>query len=85
MTKPAIEGAVDGPNLIGVDLGGTKIEVAVLDRAGRFLLRERMPTPRDDYAGTLGAIAALLRGLSSSFSTRRRRGSSRNVRRRDAG
>ena len=48
------------PHLIGIDLGGTKIEVAVLDAAGRFLLRERVPTPRNDYDGTLTAMAALV-------------------------
>ncbi|MET0507119.1 MAG: ROK family protein [Burkholderiaceae bacterium] len=49
-----------GDNLVGIDLGGTKIEVAVLDPAGSFLLRERVPTPRDDYDGSLTAIAALI-------------------------
>ncbi len=47
--------------LIGVDVGGTKIEVAVLDDEGRFLLRERLPTPRDSYEGTLATINALVR------------------------
>lgn len=60
---PGVAGAgatgVDGP-LIGVDLGGTKIEVAVLDSGGRFVLRERKATPRDDYDGTLDAIADLI-------------------------
>lgn len=45
---------------IGVDLGGTKIEVAVLDPAGHFLLRERLATPREDYDATLEAIATLV-------------------------
>jgi fructokinase len=45
---------------LGVDLGGTKIEVAGLDRAGQFLLRERLPTPQGDYDGTLRAIAQLV-------------------------
>lgn len=45
---------------IGIDLGGTKIEVAVLDAAGRFLLRERRPTPQGDYHGTLRTIADLV-------------------------
>jgi fructokinase len=49
-----------GDNLVGIDLGGTKIEVAVVDPAGRFLLRERVPTPRDDYDGALTAIATLV-------------------------
>ncbi|MGE0313029.1 MAG: ROK family protein [Lautropia sp.] len=48
------------PRLIGVDLGGTKTEVAVLDADGRFLLRERAPTPKGDYDATLASIAALV-------------------------
>lgn len=44
---------------IGIDLGGTKIEAIALDPAGRELVRERRPTPADDYAGTLEAIHAL--------------------------
>lgn len=52
--------------LLGVDLGGTKIEVAVLSRDdGRFLLRERVPTPRDGYAAVLKAIEALVRSAES--------------------
>lgn len=46
--------------LIGVDLGGTKIEVAVLAPDGRFVLRTRAPTPQGDYVGTLNAIADLV-------------------------
>ena len=46
---------------IGVDLGGTKIEVLALDDAGREVFRKRAPTPRGDYQGTLKAIAALAR------------------------
>jgi fructokinase len=45
---------------IGIDLGGTKIEVVVLSPDDDELLRERVPTPRGDYAGTLAAIAALV-------------------------
>lgn len=50
----------EGPWLLGVDLGGTKIEVALLDAAGQFQLRERLPTPAGDYAATLATIAALV-------------------------
>ncbi len=46
---------------IGVDLGGTKIEIAVLDDSGEIIVRERVDTPRDDYRGTVGAIANLVR------------------------
>jgi fructokinase len=45
---------------IGVDLGGTKIEVIVLDEIGATLLRHRVPTPTGDYVGTLNAIADLV-------------------------
>ena len=45
---------------IGVDLGGTKIEVAAFDPAGRTLLRHRLPTPQGDYHATLNAVVALV-------------------------
>lgn len=45
---------------IGIDLGGTKIEIIALDDAGTPLLRERVATPRGDYAATVATIAALV-------------------------
>jgi len=45
---------------IGIDLGGTKIEVVALAGDGQVLFRQRMATPRDDYGQTLRAIAALI-------------------------
>lgn len=45
---------------IGVDLGGSKIEVIALDESGATLLRHRVPTPTGDYAGTLNAIADIV-------------------------
>src|ERR1700744_6257572 len=48
---------------IGVDLGGTKIEALALDDAGRELRRVRVPTPQQDYAGTVGSIATLVQDL----------------------
>jgi predicted NBD/HSP70 family sugar kinase len=45
---------------LGIDLGGTKIEIVALDADGRQLLRRRRPTPRDDYRGTLVAIRELV-------------------------
>ena len=45
---------------IGIDLGGTKIEIAALDGTAEIRLRRRVPTPAGDYAGTPGAIAALV-------------------------
>jgi fructokinase len=42
---------------IGIDLGGTKIEGLAMNATGRELARLRVPTPRDDYAATIAAIA----------------------------
>jgi fructokinase len=53
------------PPLIGIDLGGTKIEIAALDSQGQFLLRERVPTPQGDYSATLQAIATLVHSAES--------------------
>jgi len=43
---------------LGIDLGGTKTEIAVLE-GGREVLRRRVPTPRD-YDGTIAAIRTLV-------------------------
>lgn len=55
---------------IGVDLGGTKIEVAALDGDGRVLARRRRPTPRHDYDATLGVIVDLVQELETEFGRR---------------
>ncbi|MDE2466487.1 MAG: ROK family protein [Alphaproteobacteria bacterium] len=44
----------------GIDLGGTKIEIAALDSRGSVVLRERIPTPKHDYAATLSSIVGLV-------------------------
>ena len=49
---------------IGIDLGGTKIEAAVLTPAGELAHRQRVPTPRHDYDGTLSCIAELVEKLA---------------------
>lgn len=46
---------------LGVDLGGTKIEIIAIDGGGQEQLRRRVATPADDYDATLAAIAKLLR------------------------
>ena len=43
---------------LGIDLGGTKIEAAILDDSGSFICRERVPTPKD-YNEVLQAITGL--------------------------
>jgi fructokinase len=55
---------------IGVDLGGTKIEAVALDRDGRTLLRDRLATPRHDYAATLDAIAAIVSRFEATLGAR---------------
>ncbi|MET0556321.1 MAG: ROK family protein [Vicinamibacteria bacterium] len=45
---------------VGVDLGGTKIEATAVDAEGREHGRRRVATPRDDYEGTLAAVAGLV-------------------------
>ena len=45
---------------IGIDLGGTKIEIAVLNPDGGETLRHRIPTPHG-YQDTLNALATLVR------------------------
>lgn len=52
---------------IGIDLGGTKIEIVALDDSGRELIRRRVDTPRDDYAGTIRAIVALVEGVEQGL------------------
>lgn len=52
---------------LGIDLGGTKTEIVALDDEGRELLRERVPTPRGDYAATVATVAALARGAEAKL------------------
>lgn len=48
---------------IGIDLGGTKIEGIALDDSGNILYRERIDTPRDNYAATVAAITQLITAI----------------------
>ncbi len=48
------------PVKVGIDLGGTKIEIIAMDEQGRGLFRQRVPTPIDDYQAILDAIVALV-------------------------
>jgi fructokinase len=45
---------------IGIDLGGTKIEVLAIDRDGKELARHRVATPRHDYEGSIKLMADLV-------------------------
>ena len=48
---------------LGVDLGGTKIEIVALDAGGVELVRRRIATPRDNYRATLDALTRLVRDV----------------------
>ncbi len=52
---------------IGIDLGGTKIEAIALDAVGNILIRKRIATPQGDYAGTVGAVAGLVRSMENEL------------------
>jgi fructokinase len=45
---------------LGVDLGGTKIEIAVFESDGREMLRRRAPTPRAGYDAALEEFSSLI-------------------------
>jgi fructokinase len=45
---------------IGVDLGGTKIEVLLLDGQGNACFRKRLPTPQGQYTAILQTITQLV-------------------------
>lgn len=45
---------------LGIDWGGTKMEIIALSESGEELYRKRVPTPRDDYEGCIEAVAGLV-------------------------
>ena len=45
---------------LGVDVGGSKVEVALLDRQGRVALRQRAATPQGSYEAALHALCATI-------------------------
>ena len=55
---------------IGIDLGGTKIEIVGLGADGAERFRRRIDTPRGSYDGTLRAIADLVAAAETSTGAR---------------
>ncbi len=55
---------------IGVDLGGTKIEIIALADDGQTLLRQRIATPQGDYMATLMAVAGLVEAAENELGQR---------------
>jgi fructokinase len=45
---------------LGIDLGGTKIEIVALDQDGHERVRHRIATPRGRYEGILDALVGLV-------------------------
>jgi fructokinase len=54
---------------MGIDIGGTKLEAAVLDPAGEILTRRRTPTP-DGYEDALAALVELVTRLEADVHAR---------------
>lgn len=55
---------------LGIDLGGSKIEIIALDNQGVELLRRRVATPQGDYSATLHAIENLVHSAESELGQR---------------
>lgn len=54
---------------IGIDLGGSKTEIAAFDNAGIERHRRREPTPAGDYTATLALIATLIGDCERALNT----------------
>jgi fructokinase len=55
---------------LGIDVGGTKIEIIALGAKGRELLRRRVPTPQGEYGNTVRAIRDLVSGVEAELGVR---------------
>jgi fructokinase len=55
---------------LGIDLGGTKIEIAALDDDGTEVLRRRVATPAGSYAGIVEALVGLVLAAEAELGTR---------------
>jgi predicted NBD/HSP70 family sugar kinase len=55
---------------LGIDLGGTKIEIAALDAGGAIVERKRVDTPVEDYAAIVEVIARLVREVEAKVGER---------------
>ena len=53
---------------IGVDLGGTKTEIIVLDENLNILERKRVPTPQNNYNEIIHTITTLVSDISKNIS-----------------
>ena len=56
--------------LIGIDWGGTKIEIIALADDGSTLLRERIATPKNDYEACVDAAVGLVQSCEARLGKR---------------
>lgn len=68
--RESMSGAADAKIRVGIDLGGTKIEIIALDRQGAELMRRRRPTPVGDYSKTLVTIVTLIAEVERELSVK---------------
>ena len=52
---------------VGIDLGGTKIEIIVLGHDGQELFRQRKDTPQGNYEATISSIVSLVRNAEKEL------------------
>lgn len=52
---------------LGIDLGGTKVEIIALDDAGTEVFRHRENTPQGNYVATLEVITSLIKQAKNQF------------------
>lgn len=55
---------------LGIDLGGTKIEIVALANDSVELLRRRVPAPRGEYLATVMAVADLVKDTENELGQR---------------
>jgi len=55
---------------LGIDLGGTKIEIIALGDGGKELVRRRVDTPKDSYHAVIATMRDLVVGVESELGTR---------------
>jgi fructokinase len=55
---------------IGVDLGGTKIEIVALEADGSEVIRRRISTPAPDYVATVEALCRLVPAVEAELGKR---------------
>lgn len=69
MSEPS-HSMIEDTAKIGIDLGGTKIELIVLSRDGQELYRRRVASPRGDYGTTLRTLRDLVQAAEEAVGVR---------------